>query len=70
MISGLAIRVAEYAGSRMSITSTVVHRAETRFMLQRRSSVVAGFLSKLVIVSNRLTPRFVQGLIMQKALSG
>jgi hypothetical protein len=31
---------------------------------------VIGFLSKLVIVSNRLTPRFVQGLIMQKALSG
>jgi short-subunit dehydrogenase len=47
-----------------------VARTGIRAMLQRRSSVVAGFLSKLVIVSNRLTPRFVQGLIMQRALSG
>jgi uncharacterized protein len=47
-----------------------VARAGIRAMLRRRSSVVAGFLNKLVIVSNRLTPRFVQGLIMQRALSG
>jgi short-subunit dehydrogenase len=47
-----------------------VARTGIRAMLQRRSSVVAGLLSKLVIVSNRLTPRFVQGLIMQRALSG
>ena len=39
-------------------------------MLRGRSSVVAGLMNKLVVLSDRLTPRFVQGLIMQKVLSG
>jgi uncharacterized protein len=47
-----------------------VARIGLRAMLGRRSSVVAGFLNKVVIFSNRLTPRSVQSYIMQRALSG
>jgi uncharacterized protein len=47
-----------------------VARMGIRAMLGRRSSVVAGFLNKAVIFSNRLTPRSVQSFIMRRALSG
>jgi short-subunit dehydrogenase len=47
-----------------------VARMGIRAMLGRRSSVVAGFLNRFVIFSNRLTPRSVQSRIMQRALSG
>lgn len=39
-------------------------------MLSRRSSVVAGMLNKLIVFSNRFTPRHVQRGIMERAVSG
>src|SRR5215813_179635 len=39
-------------------------------MLQRKSSIVAGLMNKLVVLSDRLTPRVLQSLILQKVLSG
>ncbi len=47
-----------------------VARAGIRAMLGGRSSVVAGFLNKLVAFSYRLAPRRVQRTIMQKVVSG
>jgi len=39
-------------------------------MLNRRSSVVAGLLNKLIVFSNRFTPRQMQRGIMERAVSG
>ena len=39
-------------------------------MLRRRSSVVAGILNKIVVLTNRFTPRQMQRIVMQKVLSG
>src|SRR5262245_45638431 len=39
-------------------------------MLRRKTSVVAGILNKLVVFSNRLTPRPLQSLVMRKVMSG
>jgi len=39
-------------------------------MLQRRSSVVAGLLNKIIVFGNRFTPRTLQRLIMQSAVGG
>jgi short-subunit dehydrogenase len=39
-------------------------------MLNRRSSVVAGLLNKLIVFSNRFTPRQIQRGIMRRAVSG
>ena len=39
-------------------------------LLRRRRSVVAGSLNKLVVFTNRLTPRRVQTSVMQRVLSG
>jgi len=47
-----------------------VARIGTLAMLGRRSSVVAGILNKLVVLTNRFTPRRMQRIVMQKALSG
>lgn len=47
-----------------------VARSGILAMLRRRSSVVAGSLSKLVVFTNRLTPRRMQRSVMQRVLSG
>ena len=47
-----------------------VARTGIRAMLDRRSSVVAGILNKVVAFSNRFTPRQVQSAIMQKVMAG
>src|SRR5262245_36683025 len=39
-------------------------------MLRRRSSVVAGVLNKLVVLSSRFAPRQLQRAVMQRVLSG
>jgi short-subunit dehydrogenase len=39
-------------------------------MLGRRSSVVAGLGNKMVVFSNRFTPRRVQRRLMQRVMSG
>jgi uncharacterized protein len=39
-------------------------------MLQRRSSVVAGLLNKIIVFGNRFTPRSLQRLIMQRSVGG
>jgi uncharacterized protein len=39
-------------------------------MLQRRSSVVAGVLNKIIVFGNRFTPRTLQRLIMRNAVGG
>jgi len=39
-------------------------------MLRRKTSVVAGIFNKLVVFSNRLTPRPLQSLVMRKVMSG
>jgi short-subunit dehydrogenase len=39
-------------------------------MLERQASVVAGFRNKLVVFSNRFTPRRVQRMVMQAIMSG
>ena len=39
-------------------------------MLHGKSSTVAGLMNKLVVLSDRLTPRVLQTLIMQKVMSG
>jgi short-subunit dehydrogenase len=39
-------------------------------MLSRKTSVVAGIFNKLVVFSNRLTPRPLQSLVMRKVMSG
>jgi len=47
-----------------------VARAGISAMLSRRASVVAGSLNKIVAFSNRLTPRQIQRMVMQKVMSG
>jgi short-subunit dehydrogenase len=47
-----------------------VARIGLEAMLRRRSSVVAGLLNKLIVFWNRLTPRSVQRLVMQRVLGG
>jgi len=47
-----------------------VARSGVQAMLSRRSSVVAGFLNKIVVLTNRLTPRGIQRAIMQRVMSG
>jgi len=39
-------------------------------MLNRRSSVVAGILNKIVVFTNRFTPRQMQRIVMQRVISG
>ena len=39
-------------------------------MVRRKTSVVAGIFNKLVVFSNRLTPRPLQSFIMRKVMSG
>jgi len=41
-----------------------------RAMLNRRSSVVAGILNKIIAFSNRATPRTVQRMVMGRVMSG
>jgi len=41
-----------------------------RAMLGRRTSVVAGFLNKIIVLSYRFTPRRIQRAIMQRVMSG
>jgi len=47
-----------------------VARIGIRAMFGRRASVVAGILNKLVVLSFRMVPRRIQGMVMQKVLSG
>ena len=47
-----------------------VAAAGVRAMLREEASMVAGLMNKLVVFSNRFTPRFVQRIIMQRVLSG
>jgi len=47
-----------------------VAKAGIMAMLKRRSSVVPGIMNKLVVFSNRLAPRQMQRMIMQKVMSG
>lgn len=47
-----------------------VARAGVLAMLRRRSSVVAGIPNKLVVFTNRFTPREMQRRVMQRVLSG
>ena len=47
-----------------------VVRSGIEAMLRRRTSVVAGSLNKLVVFTNRFTPRRIQRLVMQRVLSG
>ncbi len=47
-----------------------VARAGILAMLHHRSSVVAGLFNKLVVFTNRLTPRQVQRMVMRRVMSG
>ena len=47
-----------------------VARSGVQAMLSRRSSVVAGFLNKIVVLTNRFTPRGIQRAIMRRVMSG
>lgn len=47
-----------------------VAQAGVSAMLKCRSSIVPGILNKMIILSNRFTPRQLQRLVMQKVLSG
>ena len=47
-----------------------VARTGIRAMLRRRSSVVAGILNKLVVLSFRFAPRRMQSVVMQRVMSG
>jgi short-subunit dehydrogenase len=47
-----------------------VARIGLRALLARRPSVVAGVLNKIVVLSNRIAPRWLQRSIMERALSG
>jgi short-subunit dehydrogenase len=47
-----------------------VARTGIAAMLGDRSSVIAGILNKLIVLSFRFAPRVMQGRIMQRALSG
>ena len=48
-----------------AVASTGIHA-----MLNRRSSVVAGALNKIVAISNRVSPRAVQRMVVGKVMSG
>ncbi len=47
-----------------------VARTGVLAMLHNRSSVVAGLFNKLVVFTNRLTPRQVQRMVMRRVMSG
>jgi len=54
----------------LTMKSQPVARAGILGMLKHRSNIVPGFMNKMVVLSNRLTPRVMQRTVMQKVLSG
>ena len=72
-----ATSFAEVAGQKntpmirmLMMESTPVARLGIDSMLQRRSSVVAGLLNKIIVFGNRFTPRRLQRQIMRSAVGG
>jgi uncharacterized protein len=72
-----ATSFAEVAGQKntpmirmLMMDPTPVVRLGVDSMLQRRSSVVAGLLNKIIVFGNRFTPRSLQRLIMQRSVGG
>jgi short-subunit dehydrogenase len=68
---------AEVAGQRDTLVIRMlmmkpqpVARSGIRAMLRGRASVVAGVLNKIVVFTNRFTPRPMQRLVMNKVMSG
>jgi short-subunit dehydrogenase len=55
---------------RLMIQPRLVAEIGIRALLRRRASVVAGVWNNLIVLSNRVTPRRIQRMIMRQVLSG